>query len=362
MNSSFAYYMPTKIVFGINDLENISKYVKGRKTLLITSQSFVKRGLVTRLKLLCDSIIDVFTDVKSHPEFHDLEMAYNLIHQNDFELILAIGGGSVLDASKFFSVYNDAKDVMFITNMIKGNVEKQNYKTIPVISVPTTAGTGSEITPWATIWDMNEKKKYSLHLPELFSEVALYDPTLTLSVPKDITIQTGLDTLSHALESIWNKNANPITISYAIRSAKLIVEYLQLSADNLDNLDYRTQVLKACMYAGLAFSNTQTAVAHAMSYYITTYKNIPHGIACSFSLPLLIDKVIGKYDFIDEALIEIFGELSSKRLRSILKSLNISTEFKDYGIELDELNEIKKTLINNQRQTNSLIYFGDIEI
>ena len=82
--------MPTKIVFGVNELENISKYINGRKTLLITSQGFVKRGLVDKLKTHCNSIVDVFTDVKSHPEFKDLELAYENIHQNEFELILAI--------------------------------------------------------------------------------------------------------------------------------------------------------------------------------------------------------------------------------------------------------------------------------
>lgn len=355
MNQNFSYHMPTKIVFGVNELENISKYIDGRKTLLITSQGFVKRGLVDKLKTHCNSIVDVFTDVKSHPEFKDLELAYEAIHKNEFELILAIGGGSVLDASKYFSVYNNSKKASFVTNIIKGTVEKKDYKTIPIIAVPTTAGTGSEITPWATIWDMEEKKKYSLHLPELFSEVALYDPTLTISVPKDITIQTGLDTLSHALESIWNKNANPITIDYAIKSAKLIMQYLPLLAQNLENLEYRTEILKACMYAGFAFSNTQTAIAHAMSYYITANKDVDHGIACSFTLPMLIDNVIGKYDFIDEALKEIFGSLSSDSLREMLKELNISTKFSDYGIDEKELEKLKTSLNNNQRAGNSLV-------
>lgn len=230
-----------------------------------------------------------------------------------------------------------------------------NYNLMPIISVSTTAGTGSEITPWATIWDMDEKKKYSLHLPDLFSEVALYDPTLTLSVPLDITIQTGLDTLSHALESIWNKNANPITINYAIKSAKLIVDNLVLLCNNLESIEYRDNIMKACMYAGLAFSNTQTAIAHAMSYYITAHKNIDHGIACSFTLPMLIDNIIGKYEFIDDAIVEIFGELSSDKLRDILKELNISTEFSDYGISDDELNDLKLSLSNNQRAGNSLV-------
>jgi hypothetical protein len=201
---------------------------------------------------------------------------------------------------------------------------------------------------------MEEKKKYSLHLPELFSELALYDPTLTLSVPKDITIQTALDTLSHALESIWNKNANEITINYAIQSSKLIIEYLPLLANDLENLEYRTKILKACMYAGLAFSNTQTAIAHAISYYITAYKGVDHGIACSFTLPMLLDNIIGKYDFIDNALLEIFGELSSAKLREILKRLDISTEFSDYGIDTQELETLKVTL-DPQRLANSLV-------
>ncbi|MCT7537891.1 phosphonoacetaldehyde reductase [Aliarcobacter butzleri] len=354
MNQNFSYHMPTKIVFGINELENISKYIDGRKTLVITSNGFVKRGLIERLKTLTNDIIYVFTDVKSHPEFKDLELAYEAIHKNEFELILAIGGGSVLDASKYFSVYNEKKESKFVTSLIKGNIEKKDYKTIPIISVPTTAGTGSEITPWATIWDMEEKKKYSLHLPELFSQIALYDSSLTTSVPKDITIQTGLDTLSHALESIWNKNANPITINYAIKSAKIIMKYLPLLVNDLQNLEYRTEILKACMYAGLAFSNTQTAIAHAMSYYITANKGVPHGIACSFTLPLLIDNIIEKYEFIDKALIEIFGELSSNPLRSILEKLNISIKFSDYNISRKELEELKNSLINNQRASNSL--------
>jgi phosphonate metabolism-associated iron-containing alcohol dehydrogenase len=354
MSSGFSYYLPTKIVFGTNELNNIAKYINGRKTILITSQGFIKRGLVDKIKCLVNTVIGVYTDVKSHPEFKDLEFVYNQIHQQDFDLILAIGGGSVLDASKFFSVYNDSKQASYVTDIIKGNLPKENYNTIPIVSVPTTAGTGSEITPWATIWDMDEKKKYSLHLPELFSEVALYDPALTLSVPKNITIQTGLDTLSHALESIWNKNTNEITINYAIRSAKLIMDNLLSLSNNLNNLNYRIEIMKACMYAGLAFSNTQTAIAHAMSYYITANKGVDHGIACSFTLPMLIDNILGKYDFVDHAFFEIFGEKSSTALRELLSKLNISTEFIDYGIEEEELEQIRLSLFNNQRAGNSL--------
>ena len=355
MRDCFTYFMPTKVVYGIGSLDDIDTYIRGRKALLVTTQGFVRRGLVDRLNLLTNNIVEVVEDVKSHPEFNDLEVLYNKIKLIDFELIIALGGGSVLDASKIFSVYNEKKEFCFVENIIKGKVPKKDYNLVPIISIPTTSGTGSEITPWATIWDMDEKKKYSLHLPDLFSEVALYDPSLTLSVPKSITIQTGLDCLSHALESIWDKNANPITINYAVKAIKLVMENLLPLINDLENIEYRANVMKASMFAGLAFSNTQTAIAHAMSYYITTHKGVDHGIACSFTLPIIIDNVVGKYDFIDKALIEAFGELSSKRLRSLLRELNISVEFGDYGINNQELEIIKKSLLNNQRAGNSLI-------
>jgi len=355
MIENFSYYMPTKVVYAKNSLDKLDNYINGRKALIVTSDGFIKRGLIDKLKTITNHIVGVVSDIKSHPEFKDLKQTYNKIKDIDFEVIIAIGGGSVLDASKFLSVYNTNRDAQFVEDIIKGKKEKKDYSLIPIISIPTTAGTGSEITPWATIWDMEEKKKYSLHLPELFSEIALYDPSLTLTVPKDITIQTALDTLSHALESIWNKNANPITLTFAIKSAKLIVENIVNLSKELDNLEYRDAIMKACMYAGMAFSNTQTAIAHGMSYYITAHKGVDHGIACSFTLPLLIDNVIGKYDFIDNAIVEIFGELSSNKLRDILKELNISTEFKDYGLSDNELEELKLSLQNNQRANNSLV-------
>ena len=347
--------MPTTIVFGQNELENINQYVNNRKALLITSKGFVSRGVVKRIEKKCTSIIHIVDNINSHPEFVDLENIYNEVKVLDYDLIIAIGGGSVLDASKFISVQNTKKEFSFVKSICKNEIPKEGYTLTPIISIPTTAGTGSEITPWATIWDMNEKKKYSLHLPDLFSEIAIYDPILTLSVPKDITIQTGLDALSHALESIWNKNANEITISYAIQSSKLIVQYLLLLANNLDSIEYREKVMKACMYAGLAFSNTQTALAHAISYYITAHKGVPHGIACSFTLPMLIDNIIGKYSFIDESLNEIFGEVSSMKLRSILKQLNISTEFSNYSISNEEVTILKESLFSNPRAGNSLV-------
>ena len=351
----FSFNLPTKIVYGQNSLKEIDNYINKRKTLIVTSQGFVQRGLVNEVISYSNCIINVISNVKSHPEFKDIEEIYKLAHQKKFELIVAIGGGSVMDAAKFISVYDKNHDYKFVESLTKGKIPKKDYKTIPIISVPTTAGTGSEVTPYSTIWDMKEKKKYSLTLPNLFCEIAIYDPILTLSVPKKITIQTGLDSLSHALESIWNKNANSITIIFSIKSAKLIMENLGNLSKDLNNIEYRSNMMKASMYAGFAISNTQTAIAHGMSYYVTTHKGVDHGIACSFTLPMLIDNVIGKYKFIDNALEKIFGELSSNKLRALLKELNVSTEFSSYGINSEEFEKLKDSLKKNPRAANSLV-------
>ena len=349
--------MPTKIIYGRNSLKDIDIYINHRKALLVTSQGFVKRGLVGEIVTYTNNIVGVISSIKSHPEFVDIEKIYRQAYQNQFELIIAVGGGSVMDVAKFISVHNTNKDYQFVEDLTKDRVSKKGYKIIPIISIPTTAGTGSEVTPYSTIWDMQEKKKYSLNLPDLFSEVAIYDPMLTLTTPKDITIQTGLDALSHSLESIWNKNANPITINYAIRSAKLIMENLINLSNDLKNLEYRENMMKACMYAGFAFSQTQTAAAHAMSYYITTNKGIKHGIACSFTLPLLMDNVVGRHAFIDNALIDIFGELSSKSLVRLFKELKVPTKFIDYGICEQEYNKFKLLISSEKRMKNSLVFF-----
>lgn len=354
---SFSYHVPTKMVYGRGSLETIDEFLEGRRALLVTTRGFVERGLVDEIRSYTGGVVRVISGIRSHPDFGELECIYKIAAKIDFDVILAVGGGSVIDTAKFISIYGEDCDYSVVEDMAKGGRPEVNYNTHPVIAVPTTAGTGSEVTPFATIWDMNEGKKYSLSLDDLFPELAIYDPDLTLSLPRDITIQTALDTLSHALESIWNKNANHITICHAIASAKLVVDNIVDLSNNLGNIDLRSNMMRACMHAGLAFSNTQTAVAHAISYYVTTHKNIDHGIACSFTLPMLIDNILGEYSFVDEALMEIFGELSSKRLREILKELGVSTEFKDYGLSGEDLEKIKFSLKSSVRANNSLINF-----
>ncbi|MFH1644758.1 MAG: phosphonoacetaldehyde reductase [bacterium] len=351
----FSYYNPVRMEFGQNKFSVVGEAIEDRRALLVTMPVFKELGFVDEIKAYTENIVFTLDDVEAQPNFINLRRQYDLVWKNDFDVIVALGGGSVIDTAKVLSVFNPEKEFDFIDDLIREKIAKSGYNKIPVIAIPTTAGTGSEVTPWATVWDTDRVKKYSLHLKDLWCETAILDPCLTLSMSRSLTIQTALDALSHALEAIWNKNANYVSTAHGIRSSRDILKNLPLALRNLFDVDYREKLLLASFHAGLAFSNTQTSIAHAISYFITGRKGTPHGIACSFTLPDIIDAVVGQDIIIDNAIRSIFGEVSSIPLRKFFAHLGVSVYLKDYGIKKDELFDLKNSLISNQRASNSLI-------
>jgi alcohol dehydrogenase class IV len=156
---------------------------------------------------------------------------------------------------------------------------------------PTTSGTGSEVTPWATLWDLDAQPavKRSWSCAQGFADQAWIDPNLTLTCPEGLTRDTALDTLAHALESIWNHHANAITRSLAVRSARMVLQTLPALLKHPHDTDLRQNMSQASLLAGLAMSQTQTALAHALSYDLTLKENLPHGQACAVWLPMVLD-------------------------------------------------------------------------
>jgi alcohol dehydrogenase class IV len=156
---------------------------------------------------------------------------------------------------------------------------------MPLLLASTTAGTGSEVTPTATIWDFAEQRKHSFFGSQVLANVALTDPKLCVGAPWIISRDAAIDALSHALEAIWNKNRTEETTSLAILAAKKICHYLPLLRKDLDNLEIREQLSEAALSAGLAMAKTQTALAHALSYSETAISQKSHGQSCAYWLP-----------------------------------------------------------------------------
>ncbi|MCP4071872.1 MAG: phosphonoacetaldehyde reductase [Hyphomicrobiales bacterium] len=358
---SWSYHNPTRITFGAGSIARIGELVAGRPYVLVTYGQPVFAEIAGRIARISPKPLTIIDNIDTNPDFQDLTSACHSFLKNgaNAEVIVALGGGSVIDTAKVLAAADG--DFQNVQRFLQTGENRNEMNCRPVIAIPTTAGTGSEVTPWATVWDSQAKTKYSLNLPELFPEHALIDPNLMLGLPRQLTISTGLDALSHALESIWNVNANPVSTAFAINAATQVFETLPALAGDLGSLELRTLMASAALYSGLAFSNTKTALAHSLSYPVTLNHGIPHGIACSFSLPMVMRWIAGADQDCDAALVRIFGDdlmAGADRLDAFLLELGVAIKPGDYGIGKDEWRNIVKSALAGDRGRN---FLGDSE-
>ncbi|MQW13089.1 iron-containing alcohol dehydrogenase [Sinorhizobium meliloti] len=336
MPQSWKYTNPVNVTFGKGAISKVREKLAGRNYCLLTySDHPAFDALVDRVSQDAGRPAVVVRDVEPNPSFEGLRAACRAFgaHAGTPEVIVAVGGGSVIDTAKVLAAAG--ADFARVQAYLQGETKADQLLRLPIIAVPTTSGTGSEVTCWATVWDIEAKRKYSLAHENYYPEHAILDPELTLGIPRSLTLSTGLDALSHALESIWNVNANPVSTNHAVFAAREIMATLPRLLERLDDLDLRERMAQASLFAGLAFSNTKTALAHSLSYYLTLHHGTVHGIACSFSLPAILRSVIGKNAACDAALAQIFGgdlNRGAGDLEVFLTGLGVSTRATDYGV------------------------------
>jgi phosphonate metabolism-associated iron-containing alcohol dehydrogenase len=358
------YHNPVAITFGVGALDQLPALVAGRRTVLVTFPEAAGFGLTKRIQdLLGVHLVAIEPDTVPNPDVASLTGMYERFWTQyaDTELILAVGGGSALDTAKALMVGTPSGKFSELVALLATGRPFTPTRVKPLLTVPTTAGTGSEVTPWATVWDRTPgaQRKYSLHLKETWPEAALVDPELTLSLPAGPTLAAGLDALSHSLESIWNINANPISDTHAISAARDVLAVLPLLMQQLRNPALRARMSLAALKAGLAFSNTKTALAHSISYDMTLNHGLPHGIACSFTLPMVLGRAIGADPQRDAVLAQIFDcplREAPAALAAFLAAVGVSTEFADYGVDKAEADQMIHKALDGVRGKN---FVGD---
>lgn len=316
------------------------------------------KRVINNFKLNVDDF-QVYDESIANPNVHLVRKVLTDISKPD--LIIAIGGGSTIDLAKAISSLYEYKNDD-ILDLLKNKKYLNNKNPIPFIAIPTTAGTGSECTKWATIWDFDNSKKYSIDADYLYPKESWLVPELTLTMNEKMTLATGLDALAHAMESYWSVPSNKYTRVLARDSIRIIKKYLPLVLSDLDNLEYRQEMLMGSFFAGLAFSNTRTTACHSISYPLTIIYGINHGFAAAITLFEVLKRnwefVVEKDLFLDawdandlEDIEKWFNNVSSNTLK-----------LSNFGIEKQDIPEIVKLATTGGRMDNNPIIFNEYEI
>ena len=241
------------------------------------------RGAVGQLISRCGPPVAILDCVEANPTVSGVVDLAGQIP--DCDVVVAIGGGSVIDAAKGIITLRDPEmnADLLIEHLSEGVALPASMSVIPIIAVPTTAGTGSEVTRWGTIWG-DDGIKFSVTDPKLWPAHAVLDPKLFFSMPHTLTLATGLDALSHEMEAVWNRRHTEATDAISRAAIGLLWKHLEATLDSPEDVELRARIQTASLLAGLAMGTTQTALAHSISYPFTARCGIPHGIACSFTL------------------------------------------------------------------------------
>ena len=320
---NFNFFMPTKIYFGRNCLaENSGEFSRwGAKALLITGRNSAKESgaLQDVVHVLNSQGItwELFDRIEENPSLELVTEAALFAREFVPDMIVAIGGGSPLDAAKAVAVL--AVNNMEPALLYEGIFENEP---LPVIALPLTAGTGSEVTPYSVLTDHECQTKRSVNHPDIFPKAAFLDARYTMSQPRHVTLNTAIDALSHAIEGYVSKRSNPVTDCLALQAIRAFGTVVPaLAAGDLD-INQREKLLEASLLAGVVIAQTATTVVHALGYSLTYFRHIPHGRANGMLLAEYLrfnqSTVPGKTEQILQALgldtIEQFRELMNKLL------------------------------------------------
>ncbi|RYL99042.1 iron-containing alcohol dehydrogenase family protein [Sporolactobacillus sp. THM7-7] len=283
---NFFYKNPVPIDFGAGKLNKLPQILKEKhltRGILISAPSMVRAGIAQQVVDQSEGkIVAVFSDIQPNPTVLNTDACAAAIRDNHCEFAIALGGGSIMDCAKAACFV--AGTPYSAADFVSGKREISEPG-IPLIAVPTTSGTASEVTAASVLTDTERGVKALLVSPFFYPIYALVDPELTLSCPPQVTAASGLDVLAHSLEAYYGKKHQPLTDLAAERAASLVFQYLLTAYHEPENREARAKMSEASTTAGLAFSLTSTAAAHACSYPLTQDYGIPHGEACAFTLP-----------------------------------------------------------------------------
>lgn len=333
-------YFSPRIIHGAGSINNLDEAIEviQATSLFVLLSVRTKKVLEKQFEQLASKGVSLhfYTDFQSEPTTDQLDRALGNFKQSEAQGILAIGGGTALDLAKALSVMAVNKTLTL------GDIAQQGHLgKIPLIAVPTTAGTGSEVTKVTVITDTQLKRKLNPGHPALIPDIVLLDPELTLSMSPKITAETGLDALAHAIEAYVSTLASPISDVFALEAIRSIGKSIRTAYHEPQNLQARDDMLRGSMFAGLAFSNSSTNLAHATARPLGTRFSLPHGLSVTLMHPYVISFGQGaasdRYAVIAEA-------LGAESVLEFIEELNVLFELKKEVKKQLNLDELKASI------------------
>ncbi|MGK9181823.1 iron-containing alcohol dehydrogenase [Priestia filamentosa] len=351
----------------ISKIGEEAKKLESKKAMIITDKVIQQTGLLSRVISSLEEIdlaVDTMDEVMPEPPFENLEQMMIQLEGKEYDLLIGVGGGSVLDATKVLSIMltnqENVRDLV--------GIEKVQNAGIPTILVPTTAGTGSEVTYNAIFTDVRDKVKKGIVSPYLLPKVAIVDPSLTLTVPPSVTAATGMDALVHAVESYTAIRAGELTDGIALQAIKLISRSLRKAVYNGKDVQAREDMAMGSLLAGISLGNAGVGAVHALAYPLGGKFKVPHGVANSLLLPFVMKYNVvtdlEKFAEIAKALGENIEGLSLREaanctvyaLTQLAQDIEIPSSLKDVGVTAEDIpnlaeeaSKIDRLLNNNPR-------------
>jgi phosphonate metabolism-associated iron-containing alcohol dehydrogenase len=351
----FGWRMPVDVRFGAGCAEAVPQELGERAAVVMAFEPATALGWRDRWTQALGSRLRDWVEVpdglSSVARCRELSgRVWSALAERPDTVLIGLGGGTTLDVAKVLRCRPVATADRLVDQVLggfkpthpsgfeavaaalRGQAPWPDLELAPLWMVPTTAGTGSEVTRWATVWDTDSTpaQKRSFDEPFGFAEKAFVDPLLALSCPTQVTRDTGLDALSHALEAIWNRHSNPFSDVLAVSAAQKVLKWLPVALGDPGDVAAREALSLASLQAGMAFSQTRTALAHALSYAVTLEQGVPHGLACALWLPAAWSLAQGRDPRVDALLGQVFddaapqtsGLTAVKRLQTWLSSVD----------------------------------------
>ncbi|HQC88071.1 MAG TPA: iron-containing alcohol dehydrogenase [Acetomicrobium sp.] len=355
----FSFELPTRIEYGVGVISKLGdelRLLKAQKVAIITDPGIIKAGLLDKITSILKEeklLYNVFDGVDPNPKDRNVERGAQVVRSFDADAMVAIGGGSVIDCAKAIGVLvsHDGKRIKDFEG--KTAVKKQ---ILPFIAIPTTAGTGSEVTFSAVITDTENNYKMTVRSPFMAAKVALLDPKLTVTVPPHITASTGMDALTHAIEAYTVKVSEPVSDALALYAIELISNNLVNAVKNGEDIEARACMLVGSLLAGIAFSHSDVGSVHCMAEALGGVYDAPHGICNAVLLPYVmeynVEFCLEKYSRIAQAMGEVFYTIEEGAMKAVERVKELAVDvglpsFKSLGVKEEDLEKLADMAAKN---------------